>query len=130
MISRLDAIAAKEFNGGHADCSYAPRCTDTFWEDGKLQTLRIPALAGRTPVSKSADHKDHPVVAEARSRLRSTGYTSVGRVECRFDDGTLVLTGKVTSYYQKQIAQAAVMPIEGVSRLVNDIEVRSRSWRQ
>lgn len=75
-------------------------------------------------MNMSANDEDESVVAAARSRLGSTGYACVAQVMCRFDDGTLVLTGRVSSYYLKQIAQAAVMSIDGVERVVNDIEVR------
>jgi len=92
-----------------------------------LQTLRKLALTGRIPVSTPADHEEQAVEAAARSRLRSTGYVCIGRVECRFDDGTLVLSGSVTSYYRKQIAQTAVMSLNGVDRVVNDIKVRNCS---
>ena len=94
-----------------------------------MQTLRKLALIGRIPVSTPADHEDQAVEAAARSRLCSTGYASVGRVGCRFDDGTLVLSGNVTSYYQKQIAQTAVMSLSGIDRVVNEIKVRNCSRR-
>ena len=38
--------------------------------------------------------------------------------------GTFVrLTGYVRSYYEKQLAQAAVMRVPGIARLQNDLEV-------
>jgi len=69
----------------------------------------------------------HGVVATARSRLRSTGYTSLDQIECQFRDGTLILAGRVGSFYQKQVAQTVVMDVDGVEQLVNQIEVRKSS---
>jgi osmotically-inducible protein OsmY len=37
--------------------------------------------------------------------------------------GTVTLRGRVSSYYQKQLAQAAAMAVIGRRQLVNEIEV-------
>lgn len=78
-------------------------------------------------MSTLANLEEHPVVATAQESLRASGYTCLNRIECQFDDGTLILSGMVASYYQKQVAQSAVMKVDGVERLVNQIEVRKSS---
>ena len=83
--------------------------------------------AGYAPVSRSADHDSHPIEAEARKRLHATGYTCLDRIDCRFSHGVLTLSGRVVSYYQKQVAQTAVLSLEGVDQIANEIEVRKPS---
>ena len=48
------------------------------------------------------------------------------RVKVRNDQGNIVLTGTVGSYYQKQIAQEALRDVVGVTSIDNSIEV---CWR-
>jgi osmotically-inducible protein OsmY len=55
--------------------------------------------------------------------LRKSSYTSLQRLSCEFDHGVLLLRGKLPSFYCKQLAQAVVSGIEGVSRVVNETEV-------
>jgi osmotically-inducible protein OsmY len=40
-----------------------------------------------------------------------------------YDRGTILLRGQVPSFYLKQLAQEAVKKIEGLGRVVNEIEV-------
>lgn len=75
-------------------------------------------------MTASVDDQQNSVVATARDRLRSTGYSSLDRIDCDFSDGILILSGPVGSYHHKQIAQTAVLEVEGVEQLVNQIEVR------
>ena len=44
-------------------------------------------------------------------------------VVCNMRGGIATLTGKVTSYYHKQLAQEVVRKFEGVKRIVNQVEV-------
>jgi osmotically-inducible protein OsmY len=44
-------------------------------------------------------------------------------VSCSYYNGALVLTGRVSSYYQKQIAQTLVAALDGVNRIINNLEV-------
>ncbi len=63
-------------------------------------------------------------VAEAAERcLRRSSYLAVRAVSCEYHRGVLVLRGRLSTYYQKQLAQEAVAGIEGVSQVVNEIEV-------
>lgn len=47
-----------------------------------------------------------PVVSDALRRLRESGYRELCGVDCAWSDGELVLSGRVSSYYYKQLAQA------------------------
>lgn len=44
-------------------------------------------------------------------------------LRCSFQDGELVIRGKVPSFYNKQLAQTAVMRLKGVHHILNLIEV-------
>jgi osmotically-inducible protein OsmY len=61
----------------------------------------------------------------ARDRLRASPYTIVRSISCACDHGVLVLRGQVPSYYYKQLAQAAVVGVDGVSEVINEITVVS-----
>lgn len=92
----------------------------------------MPAPIEATPaenaqVSGSTDHDRHSIESEARKRLHTTGYTCLDRIDCRFCNGVLTLSGTVTSYYQKQVAQTAVLSLEGIGQVKNEIEVRKPS---
>jgi osmotically-inducible protein OsmY len=64
-----------------------------------------------------------PVTREAFARLRKSAYGPVRRVSCAFEEGVLVLFGRLQSYFHKQLAQEAVADLVGVRQVRNDIEV-------
>jgi hypothetical protein len=74
----------------------------------------------KTDVDSSVD-----VEEQARVRLQHSQYRAIRRVTCRFDGGVLILEGHVPTFHYKQLAQTAVVEIEGVDRIVNDIAVDS-----
>jgi osmotically-inducible protein OsmY len=47
----------------------------------------------------------------------------VRTISCDYDDGVLILRGRVSAYYLKQVAQAAVAELDGVLKIANHIEV-------
>ncbi len=65
---------------------------------------------------------DH-VVDAAKRRLLKQPHLTVQRIWCEFDGTKLFLRGQVPSFYHKQLAQAAVVGMEGVHQVVNEIEV-------
>jgi len=50
-------------------------------------------------------------------------YFSPRRLRLEAEDGRVVLSGSVATYYQKQMAQEIVRRIEGVSEIENCLEV-------
>ncbi len=63
-------------------------------------------------------------VAELAERLlRSSPYLALRNITCDSVDGILVLRGYLPTYYLKQMAQAIVFHIEGVTQVINEIEV-------
>jgi osmotically-inducible protein OsmY len=68
--------------------------------------------------------KDGDDVAKAAvARLRTCPYSALRSVSCEYDDGMLILHGRLSSYYQKQLAQETVSGFEGVVQVVNRTEV-------
>jgi CheY-like chemotaxis protein len=63
----------------------------------------------------------------AENRLRRHRYLALRHVSCECHDGVLTLRGCLPTYYLKQLAQAAVVGIEGVERIENEIEIVGRS---
>ena len=61
----------------------------------------------------------------ALARLRRSPYREVRRVACEFHEGMLRLSGRVPSYYLKQMALAAVREMDGVEEIHNHVEVFS-----
>jgi len=63
------------------------------------------------------------VTESARKRLRSSPYLPVRSLSCEFDRGVLRLRGRLSSFYQKQLAQQAVVGLSGVEEVVNEVVV-------
>lgn len=63
------------------------------------------------------------VLEAARASLRKSSSIVVRAVSCDYDQGVLVLRGRVPSYYCKQLAQETVAHLPGVTQVANAIEV-------
>ena len=63
------------------------------------------------------------VAKAAEARLRSSQFPDLKNVSCECDDGMLILHGRLSSYYHKQLAQETVLGVEGVVQVVNRTEV-------
>jgi osmotically-inducible protein OsmY len=61
----------------------------------------------------------------AERRLCDSSYSELRHIRCDFEHGQLRLHGRVRSQYLKQVAQHIVADVEGVSIIVNQIEVMS-----
>jgi len=66
---------------------------------------------------------DSSVVALAYQRLRRLPYTCIGDVVCMHHRGALVLSGRLPSYYMRQMALNAVTGLAGIERVVDEIKV-------
>ena len=67
--------------------------------------------------------KPHIVAQAAKDRLRSNPHWPVRRVSCECDEGRLFLRGRLSSFFHKQLAQEAVADVDGVTQVINEIEV-------
>ena len=63
------------------------------------------------------------ILALAKDRIRCQSHLSMQRIWCEYHGRQLYLRGQVPSFYLKQLAQTAVSGLEGVSLVVNEIEV-------
>lgn len=76
-----------------------------------------------SPRPRKQEPEGRAVVAQAAAELRRSSYADLRRVVCEFRNGALTLTGRVPSYYQKQIAQTLVQfRLQGVV-IQNELEV-------
>jgi osmotically-inducible protein OsmY len=78
------------------------------------------SLAERAQARSEAEKTE----AAVRTCLLSSPYLDLRQVECHVEDGVLNMTGKVPSFYLKQVAQTVVGKIEGVRRIENCLEVK------
>ena len=68
---------------------------------------------------------DAQLIESAERALRGTGYPQLFLVHVRAFHGVVTLRGRVTTYHQKQMAQATAQQVEGAERVINEIEVTS-----
>lgn len=60
----------------------------------------------------------------ALQRLHSSGYALLKLVQCEQKNGVIVIRGTVSSYFLKQIAQEQLRSIQGMTHIVNELEVQ------
>ena len=67
---------------------------------------------------------DFPTIVEvAMKRLQDSPYTVLRRISCECKHGVLFLRGRLFSFHEKQVAQETVAGIDGVTQVVNEVEV-------
>ncbi len=59
----------------------------------------------------------------AQQRLQSCHNFELRRVQCDVEHGSLIIYGRVSSYYLKQLAQEFLRSLAGEYRIVNHLEV-------
>jgi len=59
----------------------------------------------------------------AQDHLRRSPYRALRSVVCEYDQGVLVLRGRLSSYYMKQMAQETVGRLAKTVRVINTIKV-------
>ncbi len=67
--------------------------------------------------------QEQQVMEVAKRRLQASPYLPLAKVTCDYEDGVLLLQGRLPDFYHKQLAQHAVAEIPGVTQVVNDTEV-------
>jgi len=63
------------------------------------------------------------VADTALACLQDKSRTAFRDVSCECEEGTIILRGHSSSYYEKQVAQETVRGVDGVTQIVNEIEV-------
>lgn len=133
-------VAVKEVEHRQMVADLFPAWTDRveYWQiddidcaqpDAALPLLEdaVRALVERLASSESAaqpSSDDAKKLAEAaRHRILHQPHLTQQRIWCECEQGRLSLRGQVPSYYFKQLAQEAVVDMEGVRQVINEIEV-------
>lgn len=68
---------------------------------------------------------DHDIALQKSAvlMLKESGYSAVGRLECRVEQGVVELTGVVPCFYLKQVAQAVVQRLDSIQGIRNEVQV-------
>lgn len=94
-------------------------------ELGGIQMPQHPSAAIQPQNTASqAISQSEKIAISVSQQLRASMVLSHNRLQCRFHEGVLVLSGKVTSYYEKQMAQEIAGQATDVSLVVNQIQVQ------
>ncbi len=64
-----------------------------------------------------------PLVSRAEQALRQSPHPALRRLGVAVTDSKIVISGRVPSYYLKQLAQETVMPWRERRELVNEVTV-------
>jgi osmotically-inducible protein OsmY len=67
---------------------------------------------------------DQRIEDAIQAALAASGYPAIGALKCEVVEGTIVLSGTVSSFYLKQLAQSVVLRLEAAQFLHNRVEVR------
>lgn len=73
--------------------------------------------------SHALSRETRVALVDVRCRLRASPYLALRRVRCEQHDGQMVLSGRVPTYYLKQLAQAIAMRQPLIRNVVNLIDV-------
>lgn len=68
--------------------------------------------------------RDRQLHAAATEMLAKSQYTPLRQLSCRVDRGTVEISGTVSSFYLKQLAQAAMQRVRPEGRVRNLVQVR------
>ncbi len=75
-------------------------------------------------VSMSRQHDDLPSIQAAiQDALNRTGYGELRCVDLRCEGGAVIISGRVPTYYLKQLVQNIALSAPGVERVNNELHV-------
>ena len=93
-------------------------------EQMAIQVPGVQGLAGQLMVTNtqtSPESADEKLARRVEFELYSTRAMSLKNVQIRSQDGTVILTGPVTSRAEKLLAERVTQSVEGVKRVVNNL---------
>ncbi len=70
---------------------------------------------------------DRKLCAAASEALAKSRYLALRRLDCRVLGGVVEISGTVSSFYLKQLAQAAVLELGSSGKVRNLVEVRGEA---
>ncbi|MEM7479153.1 MAG: BON domain-containing protein [Planctomycetota bacterium] len=56
--------------------------------------------------------------------IKSSPHLSSHQVFCQEESGVIVLHGRVKSFFEKQMAQETLKRVDGVEKVINELEVQ------
>lgn len=65
------------------------------------------------------------IVLDAAHALKRSFYPALRRLRVEDAEGTLIVSGRVSTWFLKQIAQETIMPVRGSLRLENRVFVEN-----
>lgn len=65
------------------------------------------------------------IVDRVWQALHTSGYMQFSRLQVYFEHGRITLQGRLPTYYLKQVAQTAILSVDGVRDIDNDVKVIS-----
>jgi len=95
----------------HSDCN------------GLLSEISPAFGKDRAMIAAATPCRERDILHEAHEALQHRMFSLSRNLTCEFREGLLYLQGRVSSYYQKQVAQEAVRRLDAVDQVVNQIEV-------
>ena len=95
--------------------------TEKSTGSNQMQVFVEPTMITNSTRSESPIHNG-PFESIAR-RLKESPFAAVRRLKCEFRDGVLTLSGRVPTYYTKQIAISLACNSAGVDIVVDRLEV-------
>jgi len=93
-------------------------------EQMAIQVPGVQGLAGQLMVTNtqtSPESADEKLARRVEFELYSTRAVALKNVQIRSQDGTVILTGPVTSRAEKLLAERVTQSVEGVKRVVNNL---------
>lgn len=88
-------------------------CAESKYELAQRQTILI----------KRSRALEEAILGEARQRLHARGYEELRSITCEYHEGMIILRGRLSSFYLKQLAQEAIRTQPGVTIIVNTTDV-------
>ena len=88
-------------------------CAESKYELAERQTILI----------KRSRALEEAILGEARQRLHACGYEELRSITCEYHEGMIILRGRLSSFYLKQLAQEAIRTQPGVTIIVNTTDV-------
>lgn len=85
-------------------------------------------VVARQPTERFAPTRYDRQLREAvLAAISNSKYASLKQLECKVNGGVVEITGTVSSFYLKQVAQAAIMQLDGVQSVKNLVTVSDES---
>jgi hypothetical protein len=76
---------------------------------------------------KFGSDRDRRMQAAAVEALSGSSYVALRQLNCRVLGGVVEISGTVSSFYLKQLAQAAMLRVQPSATVRNLVEVRDKS---